>query len=190
MDSRFNITVTSYRKFKHDTDGISVKAVLDGLVRTGILSDDSTEEIKSITFKSEKANDEKTIIEIEDDCMSYSRWSTPIENGLSLREYFDCYKTKGGQGLLAEYKKRGTIFSDWYIYWCTSSGDTRYEQYLAVWNKHSNNHPTLSYKELKDAMLDDDFSILGCDLTQVEYLKDCINEWLTDVEQEYPADGH
>lgn len=68
LDSRFNITVISYRKRKHDPDGISVKAVLDGLVRRKILLDDSWEEIKEITFKSrkcEKGQEEKTIIEIE-----------------------------------------------------------------------------------------------------------------------------
>ena len=45
LDTRFNITVISYRKGKHDPDGIAVKACLDGLVRAGLLQDDSTEEI-------------------------------------------------------------------------------------------------------------------------------------------------
>lgn len=61
------ITVTSYRKRNHDTDGISVKAVLDGIVRAGILADDSAKEIKEIRFKSIKSSEEKTIIEITDD---------------------------------------------------------------------------------------------------------------------------
>lgn len=63
-DTRVNIRVTSYRKRKHDPDGISVKAVLDGLVRRGILPDDSTAEINEITFKSILSKEEKTIIEI------------------------------------------------------------------------------------------------------------------------------
>lgn len=69
LDSRFHITVISYRKRRHDPDGISVKAVLDGLTRRGILRDDSWEEIKSITFESrkcKKGDEEKTIIELKE----------------------------------------------------------------------------------------------------------------------------
>lgn len=68
LDSRFNIVITSYRKRKHDPDGISVKAVLDGLVRRGILTDDSTSEINKITFTSKicrKGEKEQTVIELE-----------------------------------------------------------------------------------------------------------------------------
>ena len=67
LDTRVNITVTSYRWTKHDPDGISCKAVLDGLIRAGILQDDSTKEIKSIYFESviiKKTEKEQTIIEI------------------------------------------------------------------------------------------------------------------------------
>lgn len=64
FDTLVNIHVISYRKLKHDPDGISVKAVLDGIVRAGILADDSTEQVKSITFESIKSKEEKTIIEI------------------------------------------------------------------------------------------------------------------------------
>ncbi|MBE9515948.1 MAG: hypothetical protein IME93_03105 [Proteobacteria bacterium] len=64
LDTRVNIRVISYRKRKHDPDGLSVKAVLDGLVQCGILPDDSTEQIKSITYESHKAEEEKTVIEI------------------------------------------------------------------------------------------------------------------------------
>ena len=60
-----NIRVISYRARKHDPDGVSVKAILDGIVRRGILTDDSTEQIKSITFESIKSKEEKTVIEIE-----------------------------------------------------------------------------------------------------------------------------
>jgi len=64
FDSLVNIHVISYRKLKHDPDGVSVKAVLDGIVRAGILADDSTEQVKSITFESIKSKEEKTVIEI------------------------------------------------------------------------------------------------------------------------------
>lgn len=60
------IRVISYRKRLTDTDGISVKAVLDGIVRAGILSDDTSEQVKEITFENRKSKDEKTIIEIDE----------------------------------------------------------------------------------------------------------------------------
>lgn len=67
FDSPVNIHVISYRKRKHDPDGISAKAVLDGVVRAGILADDSWEQVKAITFESRKTKDEeKTLIEIRD----------------------------------------------------------------------------------------------------------------------------
>jgi len=67
LDSRVNITVTSYRKRNHDPDGISCKAVLDGLTQKGILEDDSTKEVKKITLESficKEGEEERTIIEI------------------------------------------------------------------------------------------------------------------------------
>ena len=67
FDSLVTITVTSYRKLTHDPDGISAKAVLDGIVRAGILTDDSTKFVKEVRFKSIKSKEEKTIIEISDE---------------------------------------------------------------------------------------------------------------------------
>lgn len=64
FDSLVNIRVTSYRKRNHDPDGVSCKAVLDGIVRRGILADDSAKEVNEITFKSVISKEEKTIIEI------------------------------------------------------------------------------------------------------------------------------
>lgn len=67
LDTRVHIRVISYRKRKHDPDGVSVKAVLDGLTRRGILPDDSWDEIASVHFESRrcpKGEAEKTIIEI------------------------------------------------------------------------------------------------------------------------------
>ncbi|PHS70677.1 MAG: hypothetical protein COB23_03115 [Methylophaga sp.] len=66
FNSLVSIKVISYRKREHDTDGISAKAVLDGIVRAGILADDSTKQVASITFESIKSEEEKTIIEIEE----------------------------------------------------------------------------------------------------------------------------
>lgn len=73
--SSVDIVITSYRKRKHDTDGVSAKAAIDGLVRCGILKDDSLNEVKEVTFIShlcKKGEEAKTIIEIyeamEDEC--------------------------------------------------------------------------------------------------------------------------
>lgn len=67
FDSLVTITVISYRKLVHDPDGISAKAVLDGIVRAGILTDDSTKFVKEVRFKSIKSKEEKTVIEITDE---------------------------------------------------------------------------------------------------------------------------
>lgn len=66
FDSPVHINVTSYRKRLTDTDGVSVKAALDAIVRAGILSDDTAKQIKSITFENRKSSEEKTIVEITD----------------------------------------------------------------------------------------------------------------------------
>lgn len=66
FNTQVNVKVTSYRKRNTDTDGISAKAVLDGLVRAGILADDSSEQVKTITFENIKAKEEKTVIELEE----------------------------------------------------------------------------------------------------------------------------
>jgi len=63
--SQVHIRIISYRKLKHDPDGISAKAVIDGIVQAGILADDSTEQVKSVTFESRKSKEEKTTIEID-----------------------------------------------------------------------------------------------------------------------------
>ena len=64
LDTPVNIRVISYRKSRHDTDGVSAKAVLDGLVHAGILRDDSAKQVKKVCFESRKSKEEKTIIEI------------------------------------------------------------------------------------------------------------------------------
>ena len=61
-----NIRVISYRKLNHDTDGVSIKAVLDGVVHAGILTNDSAKQVKKVTFESRKSKEERTVIIIED----------------------------------------------------------------------------------------------------------------------------
>ena len=59
------IHVHSIRKRLADPDGVSAKACIDGLVACGILSDDTTKQVKQVTFSQSKGKEEKTIIEIE-----------------------------------------------------------------------------------------------------------------------------
>lgn len=61
-DTRFSLHIHSIRKRLADPDGISAKAVIDGIVKTGLLEDDSTKEIKEIVYSQEKGSEEKTII--------------------------------------------------------------------------------------------------------------------------------
>lgn len=66
LHPRVDIRITSYRRRKHDPDGVSVKYALDGIVRRGLLEDDSTQEVRRVIFESIVGDDEKTIIEIFD----------------------------------------------------------------------------------------------------------------------------
>lgn len=63
-----SITVISYRTRLADTDGISAKAAIDGLVHCGILRDDSPKEVSEVRYRQVKvknSSEEKTVIEIE-----------------------------------------------------------------------------------------------------------------------------
>jgi len=57
--------IHSIRKRLADVDGISGKAILDGIVKTGLLKSDTTEQIVEVTYSQEKGETEETIITIE-----------------------------------------------------------------------------------------------------------------------------
>jgi hypothetical protein len=62
---RVRIHIHSRRKRLCDPDGISAKAVIDGLVHSGILKDDSAEFISEVSYSQEKTNaEEETEISI------------------------------------------------------------------------------------------------------------------------------
>jgi len=65
---RFNTPVRlvchHVRKRLLDPDNLSVKAFIDGIVKAGILADDTAKQIKSITHTQEKGKEEKTVITI------------------------------------------------------------------------------------------------------------------------------
>jgi len=54
LDTPCRVHFHSKRHRLADSDGISGKAVLDGLVHAGILSNDSAIHVKSVTFSQEK----------------------------------------------------------------------------------------------------------------------------------------
>jgi Holliday junction resolvase RusA-like endonuclease len=71
-DARCNppacITVTSYRCRLCDVDGISAKAIIDGLVHNGVLKDDGPRYVKKISYEQVKVkntSEEKTVVEIK-----------------------------------------------------------------------------------------------------------------------------
>lgn len=67
FNSPVRIIFTHYRTRLCDPDNLSVKAVLDQLVRSKVLADDTTQQISEITHRQVKTRgEEKTIIEIEE----------------------------------------------------------------------------------------------------------------------------
>jgi Holliday junction resolvase RusA-like endonuclease len=58
------IHIRSIRQRLADADGISAKAVIDGLRHCGILADDSPEYVQEVSYSQEKGMPEKTIITI------------------------------------------------------------------------------------------------------------------------------
>ena len=64
FDSLVRISIHSVRGVLADPDGISGKAAIDGIVKAGILRDDSPKEVKEVRYSQEKGRPEKTIITI------------------------------------------------------------------------------------------------------------------------------
>lgn len=64
-DSPCRIHVHSIRRRLADSDGVSGKYAIDGLIHAGILKDDSPKYVKEVSFSQEKTKGkEKTIITI------------------------------------------------------------------------------------------------------------------------------
>ena len=67
-NTQASITITSHRKHSCDVDGISAKAIIDGLVHCGVLEDDGPRHVKEVRYRQEKVaavEEEKTVVEIE-----------------------------------------------------------------------------------------------------------------------------
>lgn len=68
FNSRVSITIVSFRMRLADSDGISGKAAIDGLVHAGIIGDDSAEYVEEVRYKQIKVatkEQQKTQIIIE-----------------------------------------------------------------------------------------------------------------------------
>ena len=70
LDTRFYIHIHSKRNRQCDPDGVSAKAAIDGIVKAGILPDDSAKFVKKVSFTQEKCSsitEEETIITISNE---------------------------------------------------------------------------------------------------------------------------
>ena len=65
MDKKVRVRFTVRGKVRPDPDGINGKAALDGIVAAGVLVDDSADQIEEVSFRAELAEEDQTIIEIE-----------------------------------------------------------------------------------------------------------------------------
>lgn len=64
--ARCRITVHSRRKRLADPDGISCKAVLDGLGKAGVFADDNASIISEVRYSQELAKEDETVIIVEE----------------------------------------------------------------------------------------------------------------------------
>lgn len=62
---RYRIKIHSKRRRLTDSDGVSGKWAVDGLVAGGIIPDDSPEWVESVTFSQELSEHEETILTVE-----------------------------------------------------------------------------------------------------------------------------
>ena len=61
---RVDVRIHSYRKRQVDTEGIRIKAAIDGIVQSGIIRDDTPDHVRAIIVTQEKDDLERTEIEI------------------------------------------------------------------------------------------------------------------------------
>jgi len=64
LNNSVDIHIHSIRKRLADPDGISGKAAIDGIVKCGVLKDDSVKFVKEVRYSQEKGEPEETIITI------------------------------------------------------------------------------------------------------------------------------
>jgi hypothetical protein len=67
FDTPVSVRIHSYRCRLCDVDGVSGKALLDGLVHANVIADDSTKEVVEVLFKQTKVknkSDEKVVVTV------------------------------------------------------------------------------------------------------------------------------
>ena len=65
FSSQVDIFVHSIRRREADPDGISAKAVIDGIVEAGVLVDDKSKYVNEVRYTQEKGQEDKTFILIK-----------------------------------------------------------------------------------------------------------------------------
>jgi len=63
--ARVSIEIVSYRTRLCDVDGVSGKAIIDGIVASGLLQDDTTEFVQEVRYRQIKVKnyeEEKTLV--------------------------------------------------------------------------------------------------------------------------------
>ena len=125
--------------------------------------------------------------------MSYIRWSSDIKNVVPFEEEMKLYaQGKGWEEVRALKEARGAVFSDWYIYYHSNGGyinrpEVKEDQLLSIWHRTMDGHlDTFTYGEVRDMYDRDDWSAIHCtELTQKEVMRECVAEWLQEVEDEF-----
>lgn len=132
--------------------------------------------------------------------MSYSRWSTSLGVNLKIAtgtdnntEAFIAWMQMTMADRQAETERQGGTSSKWYIYWDSASHDDfgRHGQLLAVWYAGIGQYPLIDYTELSQVASNEAWeNIPGFNPNDhpldVKNVKDCIREWLKEVEEEFP----
>ena len=132
--------------------------------------------------------------------MSYSRWSTPLGLDTSQAtgetdptESYIAWHSMSQADRMTELNRQGAVLSEWYIYWDAASDNSlgRNGQLLAVWHAGSDELPLMDYQELRRIAGRDAWEpIPGYEQTahprDRQNLRDCVHQWLADVEEEFP----
>lgn len=65
VSHQVTIDLCSYRKRLVDVDGVSAKSLIDGLVNSRVIEDDSVSFVECVTYRQVKAKSESTVVTLE-----------------------------------------------------------------------------------------------------------------------------
>lgn len=128
--------------------------------------------------------------------MSYVRWSSVIDTDVTfeqLVEEMQAGKLKSKDFTRRQLETPGSYQSKWYIFWHCGydESDQRSPEHelLAIWLAGQGHNTILPYDEVKYMYENDDWHVLSyTELPQKELLRECVRQWLEDVEAEYAED--